>query len=118
LRFHTRGYSGAKNQNQRESSFYSEEEAKSMKKTIQGVMLDLKDIESLPAFKFTHFMRGELFVYIDMILTSNFHLKEENNAMITKEEMEDILEICKLYCNLYHHWLLSLPNTFKAVHLF
>ena len=71
----------------------------------------------MPAFEFTHFIRGELFVYIDIILTSNFHLKRDQGVKVSKQEMEDILEVCKFYCKFYHSWLLALPDTFEAVYL-
>ena len=88
-----------------------------MKAKIQSIIINLNNIKETPAFEFRHFIRGELFVYIDMILTTNFHLKKEGGADIPKQEVEDILEICKFYCKLYHSWLAALPNTFEAVYL-
>ena len=71
----------------------------------------------MSAFQFTHFIRGELFVYIDMILTSNFALKKDQGVKVSKQEMKDILGLCEFYCKLYYSWLLALPDTFEAVYL-
>lgn len=115
VRMHTRGYTGAKTQNQREAAFYLDEEARAIKTGVRETMVSLNNIPAISAFQFSQFVRAELFVYIDMLLTSNFHMKKENQAEVSESELNDILEICESYCKLYHNWLLALPETFKAV---
>ena len=113
LRSFTRGYTGAKNQNQREYSFYIKEDANAKKEEISKTISSLKDIKSISPFEFTHFIRGDLFVFIDILLTANFKLKLE--MKIEKEELLDIKDLCESYCEFYMEWLMALPSTYEKV---
>ena len=110
---YTRGYTGAQKKNQRYETLYSEDIDNIKKIALFDCIESLKKIDTISAFDFTHFVRGELFVYVDMLLTSNF--KEKNPEDIEAEEIDSIIETCKMYCDLYHTWLTVLPKTFKDV---
>jgi len=75
----------------------------------------MKAKKNIDAFEFTYFIRGELFVLIDFLLTSNFNIKSKHQEKISSNEMQAITSICELYCNLYDYWITSLPDLFSTV---
>eukprot|EP00831_Metopus_contortus_P028943 TRINITY_DN23915_c0_g1_i1.p1 TRINITY_DN23915_c0_g1~~TRINITY_DN23915_c0_g1_i1.p1 ORF type:complete len:154 (+),score=39.06 TRINITY_DN23915_c0_g1_i1:135-596(+) len=70
LRFHTRGYTGAKRQDQREYYAYDYEEIKAI--NAQILKLISSDLTSMKPYEFTHFVRGKLFAFVDAVFTSAF----------------------------------------------
>lgn len=86
-----------------------------MKEAMREAGESLKDVEKIQPAKFSYFTRAKLFVFMDVILTSNFISKKQVSLDISKNELEEILGLCEDYCKLYHAWLSALPGTFKAV---
>ena len=113
IRSHTRGYTGAKQKNQRELFFFAEETITEAIEQIQNLILT--DLETMDPFQFTHFVRGSLFFLIDSLLASNFQIKEEQGGVIDDKELPSILDLCKNYCELYIKWLTLLPSLFGSV---
>ena len=112
----TRGYTGAKKQNQREEFFYTLDESNvKARATIAKVKALIVNPKSMSAFEFTQFVRGELFVIIDGLLTSNFQFKREQNAPVSEAELRVIQELCESYCRLYCKWLSLLPELYSSV---
>jgi len=97
------------------SFFYSEEDINIKIEQIQNYCKIITNPVNVSAFEITHFLRGELFVLMDCLLTTNFMLKYMQGVETPKAELKHILEVCDSYCLLYATWLSVLPNLFDAV---
>jgi len=115
IRLYSRGYTGAKTQNQRESFIYIEDDVKNNIAKLRNFIINLGDFTKFTAFEFTHFVRAELFVLIDSLLTTNFLIKYDQNIPIEDRELRTILELCDAYCKLYVKWLSILPKIYGSV---
>ncbi len=104
---YTRGYTGAKRQNQRETFVYIEDDVRTATARIRSLTAN---ICGMPAFDFTQLVRGELFVLADSLLTSNFQMKFEQSVSVPDAELQIILDFCDHYCQLYCKWLAALPD--------
>lgn len=117
VRFHTRGYTGDKSHDCRDSFRYEEHTIHEAIITSESFVSALKTPESIDPFEFAQFVRGELFVLVDSLLTSHFTRKQQQNAKSGKTEVESVLGLCEVYCVLYEEWLKVLPKLYSAVHL-
>lgn len=97
------------------SFVYSEEEMKLSMARIKSYGSLMASPGNASAFDITQFLRGELFVLIDCLLTTNFALKYMQRVEVQKPELAHILEVCDAYCALYGAWLSALPGFFDAV---
>jgi len=70
---------------------------------------------SILAFEFSHYVRCELFIFIDSLLTTNFTFKKSQKIEIEGEELKAILLLCQDYCELYCEWLHNLPKVLSSV---
>jgi len=115
LRYHTRGYTGDKSQDCRDQFEYKELQIGKVITKLESFTSALKTPENIDPLDFTQFVRGKVFVLIDSLLTSNFVKKSHQRKETKREEIESILKLCKIYCNLYSEWLSVLPNYYHIV---
>ena len=113
MRFHTRGYTGRKDKDQRDEIFYIGEDLNKIMEYVGRYTNSLKKPKELNAFDFTHYVRGELFVHIDTLLTTYF--EKANPLDITEAQLSEIFNIFESYCVFYCNWLGILQNYFQDV---
>jgi hypothetical protein len=68
------------------------------------------NLKSLSAYEFTNFVRGELFVAIDCLMTTLFDSPASNAAIKTEADLALPFELFKAYIQLYCLWLKILPD--------
>ena len=92
---------------------YSEEQIALYKEQV--INLIDTNLECMDPFLFTHFIRADLFIFLDSLLTSNFEKKHSEKIKIEDKEIIAIDNFCVLICQLYCKWLSLLPNLFSLV---
>jgi len=115
LRYHTRGYTGDRSHDCRDHFKYEEFQIAETITKLESFTSALKAIENIDPLDFTQFVRGEVFVLIDSLLTSNFAKKRHQRKEAKTKEIETILKLCEAYCNLYSEWLSILPDWYSIV---
>ena len=106
MRFHTIGYTGPRVDDQRDYFVYIEEEVIKAQEKIDNLLKT--NLNSVNPWEFTQFVRGELFVLIDSLLSTSFYQKRLANAKVSQNEMKTILTLCEKYVLLYCKWLQKL----------
>lgn len=113
LRSNTRGYTGCGDSDQRGNFVYIKENVQEM--IDRTKLMIATNFEGMDAFTLTHFVRGELFVFIDSLLATHFYSKAWERAESSKEEVDMILNACEVYCLLYCTWLEMFPRLYPSV---
>ncbi len=90
---------------------YSEAAIRRARDNVQKLITT--DLVGLPPFEFSLFVRGELFVLIDSLLTSYFYRKALKEYVVS--DMKLILNLCDDYVKLYCKWLYLLPRFYHSV---
>lgn len=116
MRSHTKGYTGPKADEQREYFVYIEEIVLQAHANVEDLIKT--NLDSLKPWDFTQFVRGELFVLIDSLLTTSFSQKKVANVKVPLNEMNLILNLCEGYVVLYCKWLQKLSIFQSAVLIF
>lgn len=111
VRFHTRGYTGSKEQGDRYDIFELIDNVENMVANMERAAKP----EECTGFWYTHFVRGELFVYVDSMVTSYFQEKATANAEATHLELRSAINTCDAYCRLYCSWLVDIKKYFSDV---
>eukprot|EP00826_Nyctotherus_ovalis_P003160 TRINITY_DN1063_c0_g1_i10.p2 TRINITY_DN1063_c0_g1~~TRINITY_DN1063_c0_g1_i10.p2 ORF type:complete len:172 (-),score=30.76 TRINITY_DN1063_c0_g1_i10:330-845(-) len=112
---HTRGYTGKKRTDGRGLFFSSNEDIARHMQKVENYAVMLSNPSSIPAFEFSHYIRCELFLFIDSLLTTNFTFKKSQGIEVEEKELRSILALCEIYCGFYCHWLANLPKVVSVV---
>ena len=109
MRVHTQGYTGAKKADQRDTFSFNSAAVKSA--IDRTAALTHEKLRSLPPWDFTQFVRGELFVLLDSLLTTYFARVDNPNVQNwPATELKLIFDLWDAYLQLYCQWLEELPS--------
>ena len=82
-------------------------------KKMQEIASNIQNCDN--PWDFTHFVRGNLFVLTDSLLTSYFRRKLAKKEDIPVKEIKQIISFTEEYIKFYCKWLESLADIYVSV---